>query len=194
MSAVKLANVRIAFCESLFTAKGMANDPKSEPRHSAVFIIEPGSENEKLITKAVTEVAIEKWKDKAKSTMEDLISKGRVCFEKRAKTNSDGEVYDGFEGTYSVRASSKSRPTVVDRDRTQLSESDGRPYSGCYVNAYIEIWAQDNQWGKRVNATLSGVQFVKDGDAFSSTKPISADKFDDLGAGEDDLASDGGLI
>lgn len=33
-------------------------------------------------------------------------------------------------------------------------EADGLVYSGCYVNARIELWAQDNANGKRVNAKL----------------------------------------
>lgn len=31
----------------------------------------------------------------------------------------------------------------------------------------VEFWAQDNNYGKRVNATLLGVQFVRDGAAFA---------------------------
>jgi hypothetical protein len=35
------------------------------------------------------------------------------------------------------------------------------PYSGCHANAIINIWAQNNKWGKRVNAGLTGVQFLR---------------------------------
>jgi len=77
---------------------------------------------------------------------------------------------------------------VVDRDRTPLVAADGKPYAGCYVTAIVELWPQDNQYGRRINATLSGVQFERDGDAFGGSAPASADDFDDLSSGAaDDL-------
>jgi hypothetical protein len=70
---------------------------------------------------------------------------------------------------------------VVDRDRTPLTASDGKPYAGCFVNAVVELWAQDNQYGKRINASLGGVQFAADGDAFGGGGVrTEADDFDDL--------------
>ena len=81
-------------------------------------------------------------------------------------------------------------PTVIDRDRSPLSRTSGRPYAGCYVNASLEFWAQDNQWGKRINCTLRGVQFYRDGDSFSAGRPADSDEFEDVteGAGADDFA------
>ena len=35
------------------------------------------------------------------------------------------------------------------------------------MNAIVELWAQDNNYGKRINASLAGVQFAKDGEAFA---------------------------
>ena len=64
-------------------------------------------------------------------------------------------------------------------------EPSGRPYAGCYVNAVLEFWAQDNKFGKRVNATLMGVQFFRDGDAFSGGGAASDDDFDDVTSGAD---------
>ena len=75
------------------------------------------------------------------------------------------------------------RPLVIDADKSPLTEQDGKPYSGCYVNASIELWAQDNNYGKRVNASLSGVQFFRDGDAFAGGRAADVDDFDDVTAG-----------
>ncbi len=67
----------------------------------------------------------------------------------------------------SVPAAAPARPLVLDKDaKTHLYATDGKPYAGCYVNASIDIWAQDSQYGKRVNAGLRGVQFIRDGDKF----------------------------
>lgn len=92
-----------------------------------------------------------------------------------------------------VSARSKTRPSVFDQQRQELTESDGKPYSGCYVNASIELWAQDNDFGKRVNAQLRGVQFLRDGDAFGGgARPADADEFDEI-AVSDDTAEDADL-
>ena len=91
----------------------------------------------------------------------------------------DESAYDGYAGCVSLRASNNSRPLVLNRDRTPLTEDDGVIYAGCYVNAIVELWSQDNQWGKRINCNLLGVQFVRDGDPFGDGGRVaSADEFD----------------
>lgn len=92
--------------------------------------------------------------------------------------------YDGYEGSMYISANNKARPLVIDRDRTPLTAQDGRPYSGCYVDASIEIFAYDNQ-GKGISASLCGIQFRKDGDAFAGGGVASVDDFDDISAGAD---------
>ena len=92
-------------------------------------------------------------------------------------------MYDGFEGMHTFNATNKVRPLVIDSNKTPLTAADGKPYAGCYVDVIVEFWAQDNSYGKRVNATLSGVQFRADGDAFSGGRPASTDEFDDLAQG-----------
>jgi hypothetical protein len=75
------------------------------------------------------------------------------------------------------------RPTVINRDRTPLTAADGVIYSGCHGNVQVEVWAQDNSYGKRINAQLLGVQFTRDGDSFGGgTQPAKPDDFADLSA------------
>lgn len=173
MSIVKLTNVRLAFAD-LFQPDAKYG------RYGASFPIKPGSDNAKLLDAAILEVAKAKWGAKADQVLVKLKADGVVCYQQAPKTNADGEVYDGFQGMHCLNASNKARPTVVDRDRTPLSEADGKPYSGCYVVAIVELWAQDNNWGRRINATLKGIQFYADGEAFSGGTPASVDDFDDL--------------
>lgn len=65
----------------------------------------------------------------------------------------------------------------------RLRESDGKLYSGCYVDAIIRIYGYDGK-GKnpdRVNASLEAVKFKRHGEAFGA-KPVDADSlFDDEG-------------
>lgn len=178
---VSIKNVRAAFLNA-FEPKTVGGE--GEPRYSGAFPIEPGSENAKALQAAMNAVAKEKWKDKAPAILKELKGKGRVCY-REEPLSKDGEVYDGFEGMHSLNASNKARPLVIDRDKTPLTAADGKPYSGCYVNVSVELWAQDNQYGKRINATLKGIQFYKDGDAFGGGAPASPDEFDDLGVAEE---------
>ena len=71
---------------------------------------------------------------------------------------------------------------MIDVNKSPLTEQHGKPYSGCYVNAFVEFWTQDNNYGKRVNATLLGVQFYRDGESFSGGGVADTDDFDDLTA------------
>jgi len=89
---------------------------------------------------------------------------------------------DGYgEDVMFINANNKARPEIRDRDgRTPLAEEDGRPYAGCYVHAILQLWAQDNKWGKRINASLLGIQFAGDGDAFSGGAKADDDDFEDL--------------
>jgi hypothetical protein len=170
---VILSNVRLSF-PALFQEDTFG-------RYSATFIIDPDSEASKACRDAVKAVAEEKWKDGAAATLAKLTAADKVCYRKEEKTNNKGEPYSGFDGMHYVTASCKARPLVLDRDKSTLTEQDGRPYGGCYVNAVIDIWTQQSpQWGKRVNATLKGVQFANDGDAFGSSAPASVNDFDEL--------------
>lgn len=184
---VVLNCVRLSF-PHLFTPQ--AGTDGGEPKYNATFIIEPGSANAKALAKAVEQVAKEKWADKAAGVLAQLRKTDKVCYREEEKTNQSGDVYAGFEGAHWISASDKVRPTVIDRDKSPLTAADGKPYGGCYVNAILDVWAQDNAYGKRVNASLKGVQFVKNGDAFSGGAPASADEFDVVDAPEDEEADD----
>ena len=84
---------------------------------------------------------------------------------------------DELQGKYSVKASTKKRPTIINRDRTPIAEDDNIIFAGCYVVAILSFWAQNNQFGKRINGTIEGVQFFKKGDPFGEP-PIDIEEFD----------------
>lgn len=177
---VILSDVRIAFAKiwepEQFNGTG-------EPACSASFIIDPTRQASELkkIADTIKAVAVEKWKEKATTTLQSLKAKGDLCLHSGAEKAD----YDGFADMMFIAARNKARPIVVDRQKNPLTAADGKPYSGCYVNVAVDIWAQDNGYGKRVNAKLLSIQFVRDGDAFGGGAPGSADDFDEI-AGEDE--------
>ena len=170
-----LKNVRIAFCQNLFTAGSQIAG--SEPKFGCTLLIEKDDAQVQAIKKTIQSVAAEKWTAKADKELKTLYAGDRVCL----RDGDTKEEYDGFEGCYFINASSKSKPTIIDRDRSELIPANGKPYAGCFVNASIDVWAQDNQFGRRINASLRGVQFYADGDAFAGSAPASKDEFEDLG-------------
>lgn len=180
---IKLSNVRLAF-PSLFEAKTVAGEGK--PAFSATFLIDPADPQIAVIKKAIDATATEKWGAKAAALLTQMRAADKTCLH-----NGDLKAsYDGFPGNLFISARNPMRPTVVNKDKTPLVEADGKPYAGCYVHCVLELWAQDNQYGKRVNATLMGVQFAADGDSFTGGGVASDDDFDDISAGAtaDDLA------
>jgi len=173
MAKIKLTNVRLSF-PSLFRRAVFGGE---ETKFEATFLLDKESHADKIaeIEAAITVVSKEKHKGKTPPA-------DKLCLK-------DGDTieYDGYAGTMSIKASSKQRPMVIGTDRAPLAEDDGKPYAGCYVNAIIELWGQDNQFGKRVNANLLAVQFAKDGDPFGDGVTASVDDFDDVEYEADDF-------
>lgn len=179
---LKLNNVRLAF-PALFEAKTVNGE--GEPAFSASLLIDPKDPQVKTINAAIDAVAKEKWGAKATTILTAMRAADKTCLH-----NGDAKAdYAGFEGHLYISARSKSRPLVIGADKAALTAADGKPYAGCYVHASIELWAQDNSYGKRVNAQIRGVQFYRDGDAFAGGGAASEDEFDDVseGATADDL-------
>lgn len=171
---IKLNNVRIAFCQDLFSPGTFGGDPSAKPTYSSTFLIPKDDKQVEVIEKAVLSAAKDKWDKKAEKIFEGLKAQDRVCLR-------DGDMkdqYDGFEGCFYIKANSPTKPGIFDKNRETVTEESGEIFAGCYVNASIDIYAQDNKWGRRINASLRGVQFVKKGDAFAGGAPASADEFD----------------
>jgi hypothetical protein len=82
--------------------------------------------------------------------------------------------------------------TLINRDKSPVVESDEVIYAGCYVNASVDIWIQDNNFGKRVNGNLHGVQFVRAGEPFGAGDVDALEDFEALDAltSDDDIYED----
>ena len=171
-NVVVLNNVRLSF-PVLFKPEQVNGE--GDEKFSASFLITPDdTANLSKVTAAMQRVAKSKWSDKAVENYKKLKAADRLAVH-------DGNLkeYAGYEGMLYIHAGNTVRPLVVDRNpKIVLAERDGRPYSGCYVNCSLEIWAQDNKYGKRINATLRGVQFFADGEAFSGGGVANSDEFD----------------
>lgn len=184
---IVVLNARLSF-PALWKPTSM--DPDQEPKFQATFILDAGSPGHKEVARAVKEVIASAWGGKAPGGL-------KLCLRDGAEKSS----LDGYgEDKVFFSARSARRPTVLTRDKRPAEENElGAPYAGCYVNGIVTLWAQDNKWGKRVNAALDGVQFVADGERFGSGG-ASPDMFPDVAPGDDDEEEDrdgdpfGGLL
>lgn len=183
LGRMMLNNVRVAFAQGIFEAGTVAGEGK--PRYSASFLLDDKHPQYAAIKAKMAAVAKDKWKDKAEAQYKALEKADKLALH-------DGDLkpqYDGYPGNWHISAAAQegNPPTVVNQDKTTFKPNSGNKkiYSGCYVNASVEFWAQDNNYGKRINCTLRGVQFFKDGDSFSAASAASSDEFEEVTDGND---------
>ena len=167
MAKIKLQGVRLSF-PSLFRKAVFQGE---ETKYEATLLLDKEKHADTIaeINEAIKKGIADNFKG-AK------IPADKICFK-------DGDTidYDVYAGCMSIKAANNKRPMVIDRDKSPLTEDDNKIYAGCYVNAVIEFWFQNNGFGKRVNANLLGVQFFKDGEPFGDNAVASADDFDAFG-------------
>jgi hypothetical protein len=185
---IRLKSVRIAF-PALAEPEAFGD---GEPAYQAKFIIEPKSEQAKLLTTTLKKVAEEQWKEKGKDVFALLAEQKKVCYvEGPYRSNKTGEAYAGFENNYYLSArNAKSQPKIIDKHGVEVSsprDIKNLIYSGCHVHAIVDLWAQDNKWGRRINATLKGVMFAADGESFGGSSVATADDFADLAVSAEDF-------
>lgn len=177
---VKLKNVRLSF-PALFEKRSFGDDPDDEGSYSAAFILDEEEHEELLedIENAIDKVAKEKWGKKIPRNLKKCLRDGV-----------EKEGTDGYgEGFYFITARNSKKVPIVDRSVVVITaDNPEAPYAGCYVNATVRLWAQDNKYGKRVNAQLRAVQFKAHGDPFGEAPVNPDDEFDVEEGG------DGGLL
>jgi hypothetical protein len=179
---INLRNVRISY-PHIFEPYSYQGEGK--PSYSATFLLhkEQHAALIKDIVARMKALAGESFKDKK------LPPSDKLCLR-----DGDQSGRPESEGHWTMAARESTRPLVVHRDMSPLVESDEVIYAGCIVNARIRLWAQDNKYGRRINANLLGVQFVGDGERLggrgrlapeSMFEPVSS--FDDA-PGDDPFA------
>ena len=196
---VKLKGVRCSFLtlgepEYFGGQKQKATDKR---RWSSTFLIPANDPQRKVIDMMIEQVAADKWEKKAATVLANIRSDPKAC----CFVDGNRKEYEGYKDHWALTAhrwEEKGRPLVLDTDKSPIYKPDnelyegkaGRIYSGCYVNAHVEFWAQNNENGKGIRCTLLGIQRAKDGDAFSGGTAPTADAFDEIteGADADDLS------
>lgn len=179
---VQLKDVRLSY-PALFKAKAFGKGKDGEPAFSAEFLIpKDTSLGKKLIDRiedAIEEAKYKQWGDDPKKWPK--ISKDKPFWK-----DGDDPDYERPETRDHMIVSSrnKKRPRVLGIDKEDIREEDGIIYGGCYVDAIVRVWAQDNDFGRRINCSLEAVRFRRDGDPFGAA-PVDPDEFEDIDDDDD---------
>lgn len=166
---VQLKDVRISY-PVIWKAKAFGKG-EGEPAFSASFIIDPesmrGQRNLYLIGEAMKTARNRRWGNNRPQIKAD-----KLCL--RGGNPDQPEQ----AGMMVLSSRNRKRPLVLDGDGEETVEQYGVVYAGCFVDAVVRIWAQDNDYGKRINASLEAIRFRRDGEAFGVRRITAAD-FDD---------------
>ena len=173
---VRLKMVRGSYLH-LFKQKGFGKKNEGAPKFSGTGIIDPetksGKANLDLLEDAIEFVGSEQWGKDWPKIKKKLTKDGRICLRE------GDEDADETDGMMTVTASNSKRPLALDENGDEVTEADDVIYSGCYGDMIVRVWAQDNDYGQRINAVLEGFKFRKDGDPFGGGSKTTADDFDD---------------
>ena len=136
----------------------------------------------------ISRIAADTWKNKivmVKGQKEKLVEQDNPKAEKvvllgialhdgEDKADKDG-YGDHVMYISATRSVSKGPPSVKDKSLQDIRmEESHYPYAGCYVKVSVRFWAQDNDFGKRVNAECRVVIFDKHGEPFGAA-PVDAE-------------------
>jgi len=140
---VIIKNVRLSF-PSLFQHEVYAGE--STEKYAATFLI---PKSDKATVNAIEHACKQALTDK----YGDKIPKG---FKMPIVDGSEKEFIG--EDNVSIKATTKKRPQLINRDKSPIHEDDSILYAGCYVNASIDVWVMDNSYGKKILCSLKTVK------------------------------------
>lgn len=179
---IKLQRVRLSFPQ-IWNPKAFEKD--REAQYQATFLLDPSDSDHAKMIKEIKRTA----KKVLVEAFGEVPHGFKRCFGLADKHPKKKE-YDGYKGMFYISTGNSTRPTLVDRKRRDLEQSDGVLYAGCYVNTNITLWTYDHpKGGQGLAANLRIIQFVEDGEPFGNAPAKADEELDDVEI-DDDGADD----
>lgn len=190
-TVLKLNNVRLSYprLDVPDYFNGVKSRPNDKKRWSASFHVDMTDPQKKMIDDALIAEAKAKWANKWQAIHKAILPDPKGC----CWVDGEAKGHPGVMILSAHRYEDVGPPVVYDNDkspiygpdRTVLPGKEGRLFAGCYVNAQVEIWAQDNKSGKGLRCGLLIVQRVRKGEAFGGGSAPNPDDFEEIEEGAD---------
>ena len=177
---IYLSNVRLSFPHIVEPQRTMNEQTgKEKISYNSEFIMPMDHVGLQQFLKAYAALALDKWKDNANAVMGMIQNERRLrCFGRgEEKVNKKTfQPYDGYAGNAYITVGRDTPPQLiaadgnpVDAANTMAFQATARTlYGGCYVNAAIKPWLQDNQYGRGVRCDFVAIQFAGNGEPFGA--------------------------
>lgn len=194
---ILLTDVRLSYFYGFQPMQGTNDAGKATINYCTHAILTPTNPVLAQFRAAQREIAQAGWPSTWENVLKELSGKDRLALHS-GDISKPGQ--DGYAGNFFVSANSKVRPTIVETRggvNVPLVEADGRPYSGCHANVMVAIYAQGadgkpSKYGKRINAQLMGVQFLRHGEQFGGGRVAKPEEFGLTAQDADQAAPNGG--
>ena len=182
---IMLTNTRLSFPQLV---EARAYQEGQAKKFSADLILDPAGEDWKKVMHSVMQSAQEKWGDNAQAVLQMCQADRKL----RAFGNGAEKVdkktfkpYEGYEGAVYVSANNANPPQMIESNGKSVDPTNTmayqalarKMYGGCYVNAAIKFWIQDNKYGRGIRCELIALQFAKDGEPFGDSVPDASSLF-----------------
>lgn len=173
---VYLSNARLSF-PHLAEPQKQQGENGERISYNAAFLMLPTDPGFTKFMEVVNAMAVEKWTVNAANVLQMCHADTKKrCFGKgEEKVNSKTfQPYDGYAGHVYINAGRNTMPQIIDPTgkavdpaNTMACQALARAmYGGCYVNAAVKPWLQENKHGRAVRCDLVAVQFFADGQPF----------------------------
>ncbi len=174
---IYITNARLSFPHLVEPQKQIGDGGKERISYNCELILPPTDPCFAAFMGKVQEMAVTKWKEHAAQTLAMINADRKLrCYGNGAeKVNKKTlQPYDGYAGNVYITAGRDTPPQIIQADGKPVDPSNTMAYQqltramygGCYVNAAVKPWLQENKYGRGVRCDLVAVQFAKPGEAF----------------------------
>jgi len=183
-----LSNVRLSFPHLVEAHKSKIAAPTATAKFSADFILPPDHPALAQFMTRYAEMAQQKWAENAQAVMQMIQSDRKLrCYGSGAEKvdKKTFKPYSGYDGNAFISASRENAPQMIQLDGSPVDPANTmayqaiarKLYGGCYVNAAVRPWIQENSFGRGIRCDLVAVQFFKDGEPFGEGSVDASNMF-----------------
>ena len=191
---IYISNARLSFPNLIEPQKRVdATTGKERISYNCELILPPNDQGFAAFMKRYGELALEKWKEHAQAVMQMIQNDRKLrCYgQGEEKVNQKTfQPYNGYPGHVFITVGNQNAPQMIQADgkpvdpaNTMAYQSQARKlYGGCYVNAAVKPWLQENKHGRGIRCDLIAIQFLRDGESFGAGVTDASDMFGTVAA------------